>query len=97
MTKCIEDSRLPKELSKRDAYAQNVGEDGFQLLDALESPQAPATLAAAMCRDVRQLWQDHYERQIRLGAPRGRSPHRPGAFQRVTGMTTDGGAHRIPR
>ena len=36
--KRIEDSRLPKEPSKRDAYAQTVGEDGFQLLDALESP-----------------------------------------------------------
>src|SRR5262252_1237518 len=42
--KRIEDSRLPKEPSKRDAYAQTVGEDGFQLLDALESPEAPATL-----------------------------------------------------
>src|SRR4029434_5718083 len=30
--KRIEDSRLPKEPSKRDAYAQTVGEDGFALL-----------------------------------------------------------------
>src|SRR5207248_968913 len=37
----IEDSRLPREPTKRDAYAQTVGEDGFMLLDALESPEAP--------------------------------------------------------
>ena len=35
-SKRIEDSRLPREQSKRDAYAQTVGEDGFALLDALE-------------------------------------------------------------
>jgi transposase len=32
-SKRIEDSRLPREQSKRDAYAQTVGEDGFALLD----------------------------------------------------------------
>ena len=47
--KRIEDSRLPKEPNKRDAYAQTVGEDGFQLLDALESPEAPATLRTLPC------------------------------------------------
>ena len=40
----IEDSRLPREPSKRDAYAQSVGADGFTLLDALDDDQAPARL-----------------------------------------------------
>src|SRR5688500_8542830 len=34
--KRIEDSRLPREPAKREAYAQSVGEDGFALLDALD-------------------------------------------------------------
>src|SRR5438046_8587 len=60
----IEDSRLPREPTKRDAYAQTVGEDGFMLLDALESPEAPETLCTLPCvATLRQLWQDHYERQ----------------------------------
>src|SRR2546425_7003262 len=60
----IEDSRLPREPTKRDAYAQTVGEDGFTLLDVLESPEAPETLRTLPCVvTLRQLWQDHYERQ----------------------------------
>ncbi|HZC03450.1 MAG TPA: transposase, partial [Gammaproteobacteria bacterium] len=43
-SKRIEDSRLPREQSKRDAYAQTVGEDGFALLDALEEDQVPPEL-----------------------------------------------------
>src|SRR5262245_4069913 len=35
-SKRIEDTRLPKEETKRQAYAQMVGEDGFHLLDAVE-------------------------------------------------------------
>src|SRR5438132_2140940 len=45
----IEDSRLPREPTKRDAYAQTVGEDGFMLLAALESPEAPETLCTLPC------------------------------------------------
>ncbi len=32
----IEDSRLPESQEQRHAYAQMVGEDGFQLLDLLQ-------------------------------------------------------------
>jgi transposase len=80
--KRIEDSRLPKEPSKRDAYAQTVGEDGFQLLDALESPEAPATLRTLPCvATLRQLWQDHYERQTGTGRPEGAPPTGPVRFK----------------
>ena len=73
--KRIEDSRLPKEPSKRDAYAQTVGEDGFLLLDALESPEAPETLRTLPCvATLRQLWQDHYERQTGTGRTEGTPP-----------------------
>src|SRR4029453_15595963 len=42
----IEESRLPKATAAREAYAQTVGEDGFLLLDALDTPDAPAGLRA---------------------------------------------------
>jgi len=34
----IEESRLPKDTAEREVYAHTVGEDGFMLLDALETP-----------------------------------------------------------
>src|SRR3989442_11944103 len=71
----IEDSRLPREPTKRDAYAQTVGEDGFMLLDALESPEAPETLCTLPCvATLRQLWQDHYERQAGAVRAEGAPP-----------------------
>src|SRR4029453_10885023 len=42
----IEESRLPKVTAAREAYAQTVGEDGFLLLDALDTPDAPEGLRA---------------------------------------------------
>jgi transposase len=73
--KRIEDSRLPKEPTRRDAYAQTVGEDGFRLLDALESPEAPEPLRTLPCvATLRQLWQDHYERQTETVRAEGAPP-----------------------
>jgi len=40
----IEESRLPKATAAREAYAQTVGEDGFLLLDALDTPDTPEGL-----------------------------------------------------
>jgi transposase len=62
-SKRVEDSRLPREQSKRDAYAQTVGEDGFALLDALEDDEAPPKLRELPIIDtLRRTWQRHYER-----------------------------------
>src|SRR4051812_44132413 len=41
----IEDTRLPQGEAKREAYACQVGEDGFCLLEALAAPNAPEQLA----------------------------------------------------
>jgi transposase len=61
--KRVEDSRLPREQSKRDAYAQTVGEDGFALLDALEEDEAPEGLRDLPIIDIlRHTWHRHYER-----------------------------------
>jgi transposase len=43
-TRRIEDDRLPQSNEKRTAYAQTVGEDGFLLLDLLQSDDVPAGL-----------------------------------------------------
>src|SRR5215470_17390557 len=59
----IEESRLPKDKTEREAYAQVVGEDGFQLLDALEAPDAPQEARELpMLETLRRTWQRHYER-----------------------------------
>ena len=41
----VEDARLPESEAKREAYAQQVGEDGLRLLEAVEAPGAPRELA----------------------------------------------------
>src|SRR5262249_15614318 len=59
----IEESRLPKDKAQRVADAQVVGEDGFQLLDALEAPDAPQEARELpMLETLRRTWQRHYER-----------------------------------
>jgi transposase len=59
----IEESRLPKATAEREAYAQTVGEDGFQLLDALEAPDAPQEARELpILESLRRTWQRHYER-----------------------------------
>jgi transposase len=61
--KRIEDARLPREPAKREAYAQTVGEDGFALLDALETAEAPPDLRELPSIAVlRRMWHRHYER-----------------------------------
>ncbi len=73
--KRIEDSRLPKEPIQRAAYAQTVGEDGFTLLDALESPAAPETLRTLPhVVTLRRLWPDHYERSASAAQTEGPPP-----------------------
>jgi transposase len=62
--KRIEDTRLPQVEAEREAYAHQVGEDGFALLDALEAPEVPPELRQrARVVTLRQLWQHHFERQ----------------------------------
>src|SRR5262245_19774090 len=71
----IEESRLPQDQTAREAYGQMVGEDGFSLLDALESPDAPrAAQALPILESLRRTWQRHYERTAREPGARGGAP-----------------------
>jgi len=68
-----ENWRLPGgSKDKRAAYAQQVGTDGFVLLDALEANGTPsAAREASKVMALRQVWQTHYERREE-GPPRWR-------------------------
>ena len=76
--KRIEDTRLPPGQANRDAYAQTVGEDGFALLDALDTSEVPEGLRVlASVAALRRTWQRHYERTP------GASPGEPDPGRRV--------------
>jgi transposase len=71
----IEESRLPKATAEREAYAHTVGEDGFLLLDLLETPEAPEGLRELpRIAALRRTWQRHYERTARAPASPGAPP-----------------------
>ena len=59
-----EDWRLPGgSKEKRTAYAQQVGADGFKLLDAVDSEAAPAAAREVpMLATLRELWRIHFVR-----------------------------------
>ena len=59
----VEDYRLPKSADQREAYAQQVGNDGDYLLACLAQPEVPPewqTLASV--KALKLAWQRHYER-----------------------------------
>jgi transposase len=59
----IEDMHLPDTGPKRDAYAVQVGADGFRLLDALDGAEAPAGVRELPAVGVlRRVWARHFER-----------------------------------
>ncbi len=78
----IEESRLPKDTAAREAYAHTVGEDGFMLLDAVETPEAPAGLRELPRMEaLRRTWQRHYERPACEPASPGAPPERRVRFK----------------
>ena len=58
----MDEYRLPKGQSKRQAYAEMIGNDGLYLLIRLRSSSTPPDLKQLPAVEVlRQLWQQHYE------------------------------------
>ena len=78
----IEESRLPKGQAEREAYAHTVGEDGFLLLDALDTAEAPGGLRELPSIDVlRRTWQRHYDRTVDEAVATGEGAQRRVRFK----------------
>jgi transposase len=59
----IEDYRLPRSKEKREAFALDVGADGFLLLDALDAAPTPAAVRdVPMVGTLRDVWRVHFAR-----------------------------------
>jgi transposase len=83
----IEEYRLPKGTAEREAYANEVGADGWRVRDALDDPLTPGGLRdLPAVSALRRVWeqQDHpraprehevqgWEREGRSGAPERRA------------------------
>ncbi|MEH3117030.1 MAG: transposase [Methylorubrum populi] len=69
----VEDYRLPRARTEREALALAIGTDGFALLEALDAPAAPPEVRAVpMVGTLRDVWRVHYAREG-SGPPRWRS------------------------
>ncbi|HEY7492240.1 MAG TPA: IS1182 family transposase [Candidatus Tectomicrobia bacterium] len=72
--KRIEDTRLPQAAAARTAYAEQVGSDGWFLLDTLDAVEVPQALRdRASVATLRQVWQQHFERLPDNAGPPGAS------------------------
>ena len=88
----IEDTRLPQSAAQREAYACQVGEDGFCLLEALAAPDAPEQLADLPAIQVlRTVWARHFEPRSEGGS--GSAGERCARLRPIRGLGR--GADRI--
>ncbi|MCC4316606.1 transposase [Streptomyces malaysiensis] len=77
--------RLPKGEAERTAFAENVGGDGYELLDTLDDPTAPAHLAGLEAVVLlRTVWAQEYQRDARGVRWRGNKQRPPGAARIVS-------------
>ena len=80
--------RLPKEASKREALARQIGADGYQLLDAVwAAPSAPYLRTLPAVEALRQIWvQQYYRCSVpEMAGVRQRTPEeQPPAAVRIT-------------
>ena len=89
----VEGARLPEAGPKREAYALQVGADGYALLDALEQSDAPAGVPALPAVAVlRRVWARHYER---VAAGEGGSDGGGAAAVRRRALRTRGPGDRV--
>ncbi len=64
-----ENSRLPKEMSKRQALAETIARDGYHLLERLMAADTPPHLRTLPAADVlRRIWMQQYYRCTTPGA-----------------------------
>jgi transposase len=74
----VEESRLPKGQAAREAYAAQIGADGFRRLDALEADDAPCwRREVPAVQTLRRMWTHQYTRRegrVRLRTARELPP-----------------------
>jgi transposase len=77
--------RLPKGQAERAAFGQQVGIDGYRLLDLIDSPSTPDWLAAVPAVAVlRRAWDQQYRRDGKQVAWRDKKDLPPGTERLVT-------------
>ncbi|MGY0063692.1 transposase [Streptomyces sp. LZ34] len=77
--------RPPKGEAERTAFAENVGGDGYELLDTFNDPTAPAHLAGLEAVVLlRTVWAQEYQRDARGVRWRGHKQRPPGAARIVS-------------
>src|SRR3954454_20911594 len=92
----VEDVRLPDAGPKRDAYAVQVGADGFLVLHALDGAQTPAGV-----RDLpevgvlRRVWARHFERDEAGSDGSGSAGERPSRGVRLRPAQGRGPGERV--
>lgn len=59
----VEEYRLPKSKTTRNAYLLTVGRDGFALLDPLSEQTSEALMGLGRVHTLRAVWDRHYERK----------------------------------
>lgn len=65
-----EDSRIPLGEEARVVFAEEIGEQGRELLDALFDPTAPEWLRHVPAAEIlRQVWVQNYQRIEKVGCP----------------------------
>jgi transposase len=75
----VEEYRLPSGKTERERYANQVGADGWQLLDALDAPATPAWLRALPAvQTLRRVWAQQYHPREPRAPRRSSSTHNRG-------------------
>jgi transposase len=60
-SRMIDEYRLPKKETERQALAELIGRDGQYLLDQLEKPDTPSELGKlSIVKTLRQVWREQY-------------------------------------
>ena len=77
--------RLPKGEAQRTEFAQDVGDDGFELLEQIDDAAAPDFLAQIEAvKMLRTVWNQEYRRDGKYARWRERAHRPPGAERIVT-------------
>jgi len=76
--------RLPKKKAEQQTLAETIGQDGFDLLAAIDAPQAPGWLQeVSAVKHLRQVWEHQYEQLEEKGLRWRKASEGPPAAERT--------------